>query len=455
LEVGVTAREAAFIALEEYRGGKPAEKAIGRMQEKCGIAGRDAAFAARLFKGVLQNMALLDYYASFFSSVDLKRIEPRALGILRISIYQLVFLTNIPSSAAVNEGVGLANNKMGKRCAGFVNAVLRKTAEAADRGNLPDIAGDQIKRLSIKYSHPEWLVREFGASIGRKGLESLLISNNEPDAPVTAQINTLLTNTETVTAMLAEDGLEAAGHDWLDGCIYFRGTGAFDRTEAFKKGYFYIQDAAARLAVMAACPEPGDYVIDGCAAPGGKSFAAAIKMRNEGRISAFDINAERLRMVGDGAKRLGIGIITAMQRDAIIGGTGMNGTRAHFLDVDVCSADVVFADVPCSGFGVIRRKPDIRYKTKREITGLPEIQGRILDGLSTCVKPGGVLLYSTCTVLNRENEGVIDGFIRRNSFFKPEGFTLPGVGEARAGMITLWPHIHGTDGFFICKLRKC
>ena len=450
----MTAREAAFTALEGFRKGKHAEQAIDKAQAKVGMTDRDAALAVRLFKGVLQNTALLDHYASFFSSVDIKRIEPRALSILRLSIYQLLFLTKIPASAAVNEGVGLAKHLTGPRTAGFINAVLRKAAIAAENRNFPDISGGYVKRLSIKYSHPEWLVRELESSLGREGLEALLIANNEPEAPITAQINTLLADTKTVLAMLAEDGVEAAAHEWLDGCVQFKGTGFFDRTEAYKKGFLYIQDAAARLSVMAAAPEPGGYVIDGCAAPGGKSFTAAAMMKNEGRISAFDINASRLRLVEDGAKRLNIGIITTKQKDVTDGKAEKGIMRASPAAATGGNADIVFADAPCSGFGVIRRKPDVRYKTKREIAGLPELQGKILDGLSAHVKPGGVLLYSTCTVLKQENENVVDGFLHRNNGFRPEGFTLPGVGNARGGIVTLWPHIHGTDGFFICKLRS-
>jgi len=456
----LTAREAAFSALEEYRKGRPADEAIYHVQTRSGMSGRDVALAVRLIKGVLQNMSLLDYYAAFFSSVDVKRIEPRALGILRMSIYQLVFLTKIPGNAAVNEGVELAKKIMGKRGAGFVNAVLRKAANAAENGSFPEITGDSLKSISIKYSHPEWLVKEFETLIGREGLVSLLKANNESDVPITAQVNTLLTDIESVLAMLKEDGLEAVRHEWLDGCVQFKGTGAFDRTEVFKKGYIYIQDVAARLAVMAASPEPGDLVVDGCAAPGGKSFAAAIMMKNQGRILAMDINADRLRLVDDGARRLKIDIIEAIVKDAASGINGDYGDntgiepRADSINAIERTADVVFADVPCSGFGVIRKKPDIRYKSKREIANLPEIQSKILESLSMYVKPGGVLIYSTCTVLKQENESVIDGFLRKNNCFATEGFNLPGLGGVQNGSLTLWPHIHGTDGFFICKLRR-
>jgi len=450
----LTAREAAYTALEEYRKGRPADEAIGRLQAENAMPGRDAALTARLFKGVLQNMELLNYYAAFFSSVSIERIEPRALEILRLSIYQLMFLTRIPGNAAVNEGVELAKSILGRRGAGFVNAVLRKAAKAVENANIPDITGDYTKRLSIKYSHPEWIVREFEAAVGRKGLEPLMEKNNEPDVPLTAQVNTLLTDTDNVIAMLAEDGINAVRHEWLDGCVQFKGTGTFDRTETFRRGYVYIQDAAARLAVIAAKPGPGDIVVDGCSAPGGKSFTAAIMMQNRGRILAMDINKERLQSVGEGAKRLDIGIIETMRFDAASGSSVVNDPYGIQAGAVEPFADIVFADVPCSGFGIIRKKPDIRYKTKREVANLLEKQGKILGGLSAYVKSGGVLIYSTCTILKQENENIVDSFMQRNDGFTVESFTLPGIGEVRGGSITLWPHIHGTDGFFICKLRK-
>ena len=448
----MTARELALSALMAYRRNNAwSDKTLGSLIEKSGVSTRDAALAVHILNGVLQNMALCDYYAAHFSSTPLKKVEPRVLDILRISIYQLVFLTKIPHSAAVNEGVALAKKHSNPRAAGFVNAVLRKVADAAQNGTLPEVtAKTEYECLSIKYSHPEWLVREFCDLLGTDGAEALLTANNSADTPVTVQVNTLRTDTDNVLQMLEAEDVRAERHPWLDDCIELRGAGSIERLDAFTKGYIYVQDAAARLAVMAAEPKPGDFVIDGCAAPGGKSFAAAIAMGNAGRIVACDIHAAKLRHIESGAERLGINIIEAFEKNATV----YSGELAN-------SADIVIADIPCSGFGVIRKKPEIRYKSEQDIAGLPDIQRRILLNLSSYVKPGGTLLYSTCTVIKQENEDIIAQFLDEKSKFCAENceflleeFEIPGVGWSKDGMLTLWPHINNTDGFFICKLKR-
>lgn len=464
----MTAREATLQALIEYRRNN-LRPDLALSRHTAGMPERETGLAMRLFNGVLQNAALCDWYAALFSTIELKKLEPRVLDILRLSIYQIVFLTKIPHSAAVNEGVLLAKKKANPRAAGYVNAVLRKVADAAASGKLPEVAGENgFQRLSIKYSHPERLVRDFCKTLGMEGCEAFLAANNDADIPVTVQVNTILTSAKEALSMLKADGVEAVRHERLDNCIELYGAGSIGRLPAYKKGYIYVQDAAARLSVMAAGPRPGDFVIDGCAAPGGKSFAAAIQMENNGRIEAFDVSPEKLRFITDGAARLGIGIITVHAKE--VGGsygasrgssgegnthTGASRDSSGEGDDDFSGrADVVIADVPCSGFGAIRKKPEIRYKRESDIAGLPEVQKRILSGLSSYVKPGGTLLYSTCTVLRSENEDIVEWFLRENSEFSAESFSIPIFGTAPGGMVTLLPHIHGTDGFFICRMRR-
>jgi len=440
----ITAREAALKTLGLYRSKNIwAEPALSGVIESAEMPRDDAALSAQIVYGVLQNKALCDHYAAFFSSIELRKLEPRVLDILRLSIYQIIFLTKIPHSAAVNEGVELARKYANPRAAGYVNAVLRKMAKAVEFGELPEVEGNAEHTLSIRYSHPEWLVREFSSLLGYEGAEALLAANNAYEIPLTAQVNTLLTDTEEAIRLLADESVRAERHEWLDGCIELRVKGSVARLKAFRNGLIYIQDAASRLAVIAAGPAKGDFVIDGCAAPGGKSFASAIMMKDSGRITACDIHPAKIHVIEDGAKRLGISTISAIEKDS-----------SKFADELIGAADVVLADVPCSGFGVVRKKPEIRYKTERETAGLPDIQKKILSTLASYVAPGGSLLYSTCTLMRRENEDVIEWFLRENSQFSPEGYTLPGIGEVSSGMITLWPHINGTDGFFICKLRK-
>jgi len=439
------AREATLRALGTYRRyGSLPDKGFGSLYDGNTSDPRESALVLQIFNGVLQNMAYLDFIVSSFSSMDIKKIHPLILDILRLSVYQIIFLDRIPHSAAVNEGVLLAKKQSNPRTAGFVNAVLRKVAASASQDCLPEVANeDEFQYLSVKYSHPEWLVREFCGRLGPDETEKLLRINNSSDTPMTAQVNTLSTDVGTVLSSLAADGVETSQHEWLSDCVLMRRFGPVESLEAFKKGHIYIQDVAARLVVLAADPKPGQYVIDGCAAPGGKSITAAIKMNGIGKILACDVSISKLERIKESVSRLGIGIISVFERNAL--------ERDQLL---TDKADVVFADVPCSGFGTIRKKPDIRYKPQEKISGLTNLQRDILSNLATYVKPGGTLLYSTCTVLEHENEGVIESFLSEHKDFSAVSFELPGLGRVPDGKITLWPHIHGTDGFFICKMRR-
>ena len=438
----ITAREASLKAISAFRRTKKrTDETLSNFASN--MSGLDAALAYRITCGVIQNMALCDFYISQFSSLSKSKLQPHVGDILRLSVYQIVFLDKIPYSAIVNEAVALTVKYSNRRAAGFVNAVLRRIAEAATEGKLPNVSGKPIQRLSVRYSHPEFLVKEFIELLGVEGAEKLLAVNNVPDTPITAQINTTRAGTDETIAILEADGISASHHSFLSDCIQLQGAGDITRLNAFKKGYFYIQDTAARLAVIAASPEKGGLIIDGCAAPGGKSFASAIMMDDCGQIKAFDRSQNRLTRVSSGAQRLGLGIIDAVIQDA----------EQPSQDL-ISRADTVLADVPCSGYGVIRRKPEIRYKDENETALLPAIQRSILKGLSKYVKSGGVLLYSTCTLLKRENEDVALWFLDENREFAFDDFSLPGGLRSENGMLTLWPHIHGTDGFFICKLRK-
>jgi 16S rRNA (cytosine967-C5)-methyltransferase len=439
----VSARTAALRALMRFRKDAAfSDAALNGILLKEQLDGREAALAARLFYGVLQNTALLDHYISAYSTLRPEKMEPQVLDILRLSVYQLVFMSKIPVNAAVSEGVELAKKHANPRAAGLVNAVLRKLA--ANRDKLPEVTGaDTYETLSVKYSHPPWLVKAFCDRLGADGAEALLKADNG-EAPVTVMVNTLKADAGGVLASLSAEGVEAARHPWLENCLELRSARNIERLSAFRDGCLYVQDAAAALAVRVAAPAPGMTVVDGCAAPGGKSFTAAVMMKNRGGILSCDINEKKLIRVREGASRLGLTSIETRVMDAAVPDETLYG-----------KADVVIADVPCSGFGVIRKKPEIRYKREEDLAGLPALQMRIADNLSRYVRPGGVLLYSTCTLLERENEGVVTEFLKSHQEFQPESFDLPGpVGRIDAGMTTLWPNRTGTDGFFIARLVR-
>ena len=371
-----------------------------------------------------------------------EKLEAGVRAALRIALYQLLMMDKIPASAAVNESVSIARkHSRNPRASGLVNAVLRAFLRSVD--NLPEVKGkNDAEVLSIQYSHPLWLVEEWMALLGKERAEELLKADND-QPPTAAQINTLCAEREAVAEMLTADGVEVSPHPWLEDCLLLTSTGDMEKLEPFRKGLFYIQDAAARLAVEAANVRPGMKVLDCCAAPGGKSFASAFRMKNEGEIISCDIHPHKIDLLKAGAERLGISILTAREQNA----KAFVGEWEEYFDL-------VLADVPCSGLGIIRKKPDIRFKDPKPLNGLPAIQKDILNNVSRYVRPGGVLLYSTCTLRKQENEDVVAHFLATHPDFELEGFALPGPVGRVEGMVTLWPHLHGTDGFFIAKFRR-
>lgn len=436
-----SAREAAMLTLAACeRQGAWSDGYLKRILREQGLDRRDAALASRLCYGVLQNKLLLDWHLARFCKSKLTSLDIKVLCNLRIAVYQLLFLDKVPPSAAVNEAVNLTKKHCrNPRAAGMVNGILRAMLRE-DKRPEPD-GCDKVECLSLKYSHPVWLVEEFSAVLGLDGAEALLAENNR-QPPTTAQVNLLRGKTADLVETLRGDGVEVQPHPWLSGCLLLHGTGDLERLSAFQKGGFYIQDAAARLAVTAAGVTPGSRVLDCCAAPGGKSFAAAIDMENRGELISCDIHPHKIRLIEAGRDRLGLSVISSCLQSA----AELREDWVHYFDT-------VIADVPCSGLGIIRKKPDIRYKDPEALKGLPKVQRAILDNCSRYVRLGGVLLYSTCTLLRRENEDVVHDFLAEHPDFEPEPFQLPQFGE-QTGWFTFWPHIHGTDGFFVAKLRR-
>ncbi len=423
-----TAREAALSALIKCRvNGAWSDAVVGSVIENAKLSQKDASLCTKLCTGVLQNYSLCDFYINQYSTVKSNKMEPVLLDILRISVYQMVFLDRIPSHAAVNEAVSIIKKKI-PRASGLCNAILRRISENLE--NLPEIPNTGSPEfLSIKYSHPPKLCELLLSEFGFEFTEQLLIANNA-ETTATAQVNTNKISTDNLLEILKNEGLKAEV-SLFKNSIEITNPGDLSRLKSFNDGLFFIQDNAAKLAVETADPKAGMRVLDCCAAPGGKSFSLAIQMENQGEIIACDIGKNKLKRIVESSKRLGIDIIKTHQMDA------KNPKEEYYK-----SFDLVFADVPCSGIGVIRKKPDIRQKCVEDIERLPEIQLEILNGISKCVKPNGTLLYSTCTVFKRENQDVIGKFLENNKNFYIDG-------EAR----TLFPHIDGTDGFFICKLR--
>lgn len=398
---------------------------------------RDAALATRLCYGVLQNRNKLDFYLKQLLTGRLKDLHPVVRDILHLGLYQIYELDKVPESAAVNESVTLAKKYCKNPKAGaLVNAVLRK---AATKGTLQEPVS-----YADRYSHPDELISLLKANLPKGKLEPMLIADNAAPRTV-VQVNALRISAEELAERLNREHVSARPHEWMPDCLVLSGTGSLEQLPAFREGLFYVQDPAAKLSVLCAgLPETGGNALDCCAAPGGKSFAAAIAMGGKGSIVSCDIYPHKTALIENGAARLGLTNITARQQDA-----------SQVVPEWVGAMDTVIADVPCSGLGIIRKKPDIRYKNLKELEDLPALQLKILETQASYVRPGGTLLYSTCTVLKRENEDVVSAFLAAHGEFTTEPLPLPDVfPKNETGMLTLIPGEYDTDGFFICRLRR-
>lgn len=438
------AREAALLTLNTcQRQGGWSDGTLKKQLAAGGLEGREAALATQLCFGVVQNVILLDFYISKFSNIPLRRMESKVVQALRLGLYQMLFLSKIPQSAAVNCSVELTRTHCkNPRAPGMVNAILRSLQRNLNQ--LPTIPqNDLAEYFSILYSHPVWLVEELLPLLGSEGTAEFLQANNS-QPPMTAMVNTTKAAVQEATELLAEQGVEVTPHPWLENCLILNKTGNLERLDAYEQGLFYIQDPASRLMALASGAAPGMRVLDMCAAPGGKSFAAAIQMDNQGEVISCDLHPHKKKLIQAGADRLGLSIIKPMTADGKV-------RREEWGS----AFDLVLVDAPCSGLGVIRKKPDIRYKDPKPLEDLPQVQQAIMENAAGYVKPGGVLMYSTCTILPRENGEIVSAFLEKHPEFVREAFELPGAaGRVEAGEITLWPQVHQTDGFFICKLRK-
>ena len=399
---------------------------------------RDAALATRLCYGVLQNRQKLDFYLQQLLTGKLKGLHPVIRDILHLGVYQIFELDKIPDSAAVNESVTLAKKySKNPRAASLVNGVLRNAVRSQGQLKEPVSYAD-------KYSHPDELIALLKANLPKGKLEPMLIADNASPETV-VQVNTLRTTAAQLLLRLEQEHVSARSHAWMTDCLVLSGTGSIENLPSFREGLFYVQDPAARLSVLCAkLPKADIRVLDCCSAPGGKSFAAAIAMGGCGQITSCDVHVHKTGLIAGGAARLGLTNITARQQDA-----------TQQVPEWVGAMDVVIADVPCSGLGIIRKKPDIRYKNLEELKALPALQLAILENQAAYVKPGGVLLYSTCTVLKAENEDVVSAFLAKHEDYYVEPLELPDVfPKNETGMLTLIPGEYDTDGFFICRLRR-
>ncbi len=403
--------------------------ALDKALEEVSLEDADRRLVSALFYGVIERLLTLDHRISALSSRPISQIDTDTLYAVRLGLYQLMY-TRIPPHAAINETVGLCPRKT----AGFVNGILRSHTRT-EPTPLPDKNTFPVEHLSIKHSVCEPLCEKFISVFGQDKADAVLSAfGNIP--LTTLRVNTLRISREALANMI--DGAELTTLS----PVGLRVKGSTRELYGFDDGLFFVQDEASQLCVSALDARKGDTVMDICACPGSKSFGAAIDMENQGRVLSFDLHAKKLSLITNGARRLGIDIIRAAEQDGRV-------CLSEFVE----KADRVICDVPCSGFGVLGKKPELRYKDPTSSEALPDIQLAILENACEYVKEGGALVYSTCTVLPEENELNVARFLSAHPEFSLCPFTAGSL-EVNSGYITLLPDEYPTDGFFIAKMKR-
>lgn len=404
-----------------------------------GLSEREKAFAAALFYGVTERRLTLDYIIEQNSRIPFRKLEKEAVAVLRAGFYQLLYMPSVPESAAVNESVKLCRKLKAFGAEGFVNGMLRSFIRNGKQISFEGL--DEVKTLSLKYSCPEWIaakwLREYGEENAIKAMDASLGA-----PPLYARVNSTKVTDDELVNLLKKEGVKAERNPRLNGCIRLEKAGEIEQLEAFKAGLFHIQDVSSQLCCLTLRPIVNETVIDICAAPGGKTFTLAELMGNNGRVLSLDLYDGRVNLIAQGAKRLGLRIVEAKQNNAV-----------KFSE-ELPQADRVLCDVPCSGLGVIRRKPEIKYKSEEEFEELPRLQRAILEVSSRYVKEGGTLVYSTCTLSRAENDEVARDFAENHPEFSPIVQTIPYDGAENNSMRTFFPEKDGGDGFFTAAFRR-
>lgn len=439
----MTPREAAFVSLQKYENNKKfanieADTAIRRN----GLEGADRALYTAIFYGTIERKITLDYLIDRLSARKPGDIDANVRIILRLSLYQMKYLDRVPDYAILDEAGELCKRFAAKSAVAFVNAVLRAYRRQENDIRFPDRKTDTTGYLSVTYSYPDWLCQLWLDSYGYNKTEAIFRAF-EDNPPITLRVNTLKTTTEELLTALKAKTIGAKETANVSNGIRLSCHCPIEEIPGFSEGLWFVQDEASQIAVSVLDPHPGETVIDACACPGGKSFSTALWMENAGTLRSYDLHKNKLKLVTEGAEKLGISILEAKEQNGAV-----------FVPELENSADRVLCDVPCSGLGVLSKKPDIRHKQADEITRLPAIQYAILDNCSRYVKPGGTLVYSTCTLNPAENENNVTKFLSEH----PDFHVVPvhiGARIAESGMLTIFPdEFPGCDGFFVSKMEK-
>ena len=424
--------------------GAYANVALARNLRKVQLTDVDRRFLTELVYGAVKATGTLDWMIRRYVNRPVRKIAPMIRNILRLGFYQIFYMDKVPASAACNECVELAKKYGHPGTVKFVNAVLRSSVREPEKCAFPHGKGHATEELALQSFHPQWLVKRWVKALGYDAAAALCAFDNH-DAVLSLRTNTLKITRDALLKRLQAEGADATPSAWAPEGILCTTHGALDRMASLSEGLFQVQDESSMQVAHVVDPQPGEFVIDCCSAPGGKTTHLAALMKNQGRIVAGDIYEHKLARIDENAKRLGITIIDTELLDA-----------RHVGQRFSSQADRVLVDAPCSGLGVLRRKADARWKKREdELAKLPQLQLDILTSAAEAVKPGGVLVYSTCTIGRMENEDVVEAFLATH-----DAFTLTATGQylptkpRNDTMVQLYPHIDGTDGFFIARMER-
>ena len=439
-----SARQIAFnVLLKIEQDGAYSNLALNNAIRESKLGGVDSSFVSALVYGVLERQITLDYIIKQYSKIPLRKIEVKTKIILRMGLYQLLFMDKVPDSAAVNESVILAKKQKLQKSAGFINGILRSVTRTAPPYTLPD-EKDKVIYYSVKYSAPQELIRLWLDAYGEPNTVKLCESlSGRPKLFI--RVNTLKTDKNVLKEQLLKEGVECEDVPVLDNALSLSRTGSIERLDSYKNGLFHVQDLSSQLCVYFLSPQPRELMHDVCSAPGGKAFTAAQYMQNRGKLCCYDLFDHKVKLICDGARRLGISVISAAKRDAAEGAA-------------LPLADKILCDVPCSGLGILSRKPEIRAKSDLIPKELPQLQYKILCRSAKSLAVGGRLVYSTCTLNPAENGENVRRFLSEHPDFTGAPLELPkGISRAfeeQPYEITLMPHCSGTDGFYIALLER-
>lgn len=418
--------------------GKFANLEVNAALKGASLSGPDRGLYTALVYGVAERALTLDYIIENLSDRPLEALDPETKNAIRMGLYQLRYMDKIPSHAAVSESV----EAVGRKSRGFVNAILRSYLRKKDTLSLPKKEDGFDRYLSVRHAIPEAICRLWREGYGEEIAEQLAEAANW-QTPLTLRVNTLKTDGGALLVALRDRGVEAEVHPLFSDMLTVRSGGAISNlSDLLDAGLFFVQDPASRACVWALGAKPGERILDSCAAPGGKSFSAAIQMENRGALTACDLHKSKISLIRSGAERLGITILQAECRDGKV-----------FVEADEAAYDRVLCDVPCSGLGVLAKKPDIRHRPLTGLEALYATQAAILACCARYVRSGGTLCYSTCTLNPRENEDAVRAFLDANPDFVPEDFTLGPI-RSEGGFYTFFPGPVSTDGFFVAVMKR-